>query len=226
MGSFPNTTAARILNALFGGATAGAAVPGSVSAAPNIYGNANTVATGIDGGVASGAVTLYVGLIAGGNATNQIPNNTGSATLATILTDNAILGGTTAAPINTAAGGPGAVYTLDEYTVSANNMARKQIAFTLSNATDVGGSSAQPVAQIQGPSDSAGVQFASSGTGATGSQAANRSVIGFFISTRLTAAAGGSAPNVIAYGNLSNSRTINAGDNPTFAQNAITITLD
>ena len=221
MGSFPNTTAARILGALF---TPPASI---ISATPTVYGSTNTTATGLDGGGAAGAsVTFYCGLIAGGTAGNPIPNNTGSATLQNILTDNAILGGTTAAPINTAAGGPGATYTLTEYTVAANNMARQAITFALSNTADTGGSTAQPVATIQGPGAANGISFAATSAGASSSQAATASVIGFFISTRLTAAGGGSAPNVIAYGNLSSSRTINSGDNPTFAQNAITITLD
>jgi len=220
MGSFPNTTAAKILGTLFTPA------PNIISASPTLYGNSNSTGNGLDGGGAAGAsVTLYVGLIAGGNATNPIPNNTAAATLQNILTDNAILGGTTNAPINTAAGGPGAVYGLTEYSVAGNNMARQAITFTLTNTGDTGGSTAQPVATIQGPTAAAGVSFAGAG-GANPAQATTASVIGFFISTRLTAAGGGAVPNVIAYGNLSSSRTINSGDNPTFAQNAITITLD
>jgi len=215
MGSYPNLTATRIMQLLFNQSL-------SVSGAPSLYGNSANSPAGLDGGATgSGTVTLYCGLLAANFA-----NNTAAAGL-TGLNDNAIASSGAGAPIPTGAG-QASNMSLAEYTVAGNNMARQVITFTLSNITDQTSATTTP-AKVTATGPNSAISFAASAAGASTTQNANTtSVIGFFISTRSStnAASGGTAPNIIAYGNLSTSRSIAAGDNPTFAQAAISIELD
>lgn len=203
MGSFPNLTAGRILSSLFV-SPANAAV-----GTPSLYINSVNSPAGIHSGAST--VTLYVGLLSG-----DFVNNTSSGALAAALTDAVIVSAGATSP--TASGGSGPPHNIREYTVLGNGMQRVSAQFALSNGGD-----GSTQATITGPTQA--ISFAANAsTGASNTQTIT-SVIGFFISTLLTPVAG-SAPNIIAYGNLSSSRSINTGDNPTFAANAITITLD
>jgi hypothetical protein len=209
MGSFPNKAAAQILKSLF--------VDKDVSAAPALYTNNGVGTKGIFAEVASGAVPLYIGLIAGGANTsgNGIPNGTGN--LNTILNDGVIVSS------GVAAGGWPVVAgarQLKEFT-GTSNTTRQPITFAVSGSTGNDGSS---IVTITGPTNP--ISFAGVG-GITLEQQPHESIIGFFITTLATQAGNASAlPSVVAYGTLSASRNVQLGDNPTFAANSITITLD
>ena len=209
MGSFPNRTASQILKSLF--------IDRDVSAAPALYTNNGVGTKGIFADVASGTVPLYIGLIAGGANTsgNGIPNGTGN--LHTILNDSVIVSSGVAAagwPVTPTA------RQLKEFT-NTSNTTRQPITFAISGTT---GNDGPSVVTITGPASP--ISFAGTG-GVNLAQQSHESIIGFFITTLLNQAGNASTlPTIVAYGTLSASRNVQIGDNPTFAANSITITLD
>jgi hypothetical protein len=213
MGSFPNKVASQILRSLF--------IDKDVAAAPALYTGTTTNTKGILTEAAngtSGGTPLYIGLISGGTSSNAIPNGTGS--LSNFLNDAAIVSSGVAV-----AGWPVAAGTrqLKEFTGANNNTLRQVIQFSMTSGTADDGAS---IVTITGPT--APIQFAGTG-GVTAAQATHESIIGFFITTLGSAAGLASStglPTVLAYGTLSMSRSVALGDNPTFAANSITITLD
>jgi hypothetical protein len=210
MGSFPNKTAAQILRSLF--------IDKDVSAAPALYTSTAGNTKGVFTEASAGPTPLYIGLIAGGAATsgNTIPNGQGN--LSGILNDSVIVSsGTNGWPV--LAG----TRQLKEFTASAlnNGTSRQPILFNVQSNTTEDGSS---VVTITGPTTA--IAFAGSG-GVSSGQQSYESIIGFFITTLASAQGNASSlPTVLAYGTLSASRNVQVGDNPTFAANSITITLD
>jgi hypothetical protein len=209
MGSFPNKVASQILKALF--------IDKDKVSVPGFYSNAKSE-KGIYTDKSNNVVSLYVGLIAGGTTTNSLPDGTGS--LASVLTDSSIVSsGNISWPVQAGLKG------LYEFTGNNNNTSRQVAEFELVYTTTEDSSSA--VATIQGPLQP--ITFAGNG-GVSNSQPTHQSVIGFFVTTLETlkgvAAGTSNAPTIVAYGTLSASRNIQQGDNPTFSQNSITITLE
>lgn len=212
MGSFPNKVAAQILKSLF--------IDKTVSATPALYTNTAANTAGVYTSAANGTVNgtpLYIGLISGGLGTtnNGIPN--GSTNLSNYLNDATIVSsGTSNWPVIPGSKG------LKEFTGSNNETERKQISFTVTSNTDVDGAT---TVTITGPTSA--ISFANSG-GVSSAQLSHESVIGFFITTLASGAGTGTSnlPTILAYGTLSASRNVQLGDNPTFAANSISITLD
>jgi hypothetical protein len=210
MGSFPNKTAAQILRTLF--------IDKDISAAPALFTSNAGNTKGIYTEASTGVTPLYIGLISGGAASsgNSIPN--GQSNLSSILNDAAIVSsGTNGWPV--VAG----TRQLKEFTASAlnNGTSRQLISFNVQSSTTEDGGS---IITITGPTNP--IAFAGTG-GVSNGQQSYESIIGFFITT--LASANGNAsnlPTVLAYGTLSASRNVQVGDNPTFAANSITITLD
>ena len=210
MGSFPNRVATQILTALF--------LDRDSAAAPALYTNTANTSKGIfTPSNASTGIPLYIGLIAGGTSTANNGISNGQTNLSSILNDNVIVSsGTTNWPVIPGSRG------LKEFTGANNGTSRQQITFTLAPNTGADGDN---IVTITGPA--VPISFAASG-GVTAAQPAFESIIGFFITT-LASTAGTSTtnlPTILAYGTLSAARNVQAGDNPTFATNSISITLD
>lgn len=203
MGSFPNKTAANILKLLFNSPTA--------VAEPSVYTTTgSSAARGIRSEIATAgsAVTLYIGLI---EATFGSPPGPGVPSNF-IQDSDMVSSGVTNWPITPGSNSFAEYKTTTSYT-------RPAITFgTVANDSDT-----NSAASVSGPSTT--VTF---GTAAA-AQTTGKQVVGFFITT-LASAQGNSStpilPTVVAYGQLSSARYIQSGDQPTFATNAITITLD
>ena len=210
MGSFPTRTAANLLKLIFkptvAAATNATVYTNSTSATQGIYTASSTVPT-----------PLYIGLIKGTFSTG-VPDNTA---IALALTDAAIRStGNNPWPVVT-----GGTYSLAEYWWSDSASTRPAITF---NAVEGDVENATALPFVRGPESS--ISFASTG-GAQGQGiiAAPNYIVGFFITTLSTGTGvpnPANVPTIVAYGRLSGGRVVGSGDNPTFAANAITITLD
>lgn len=216
MGSFPNKTAGNILKMLFNST--------ATVAAPCMYGTTTSTAGILTEQTTAGStnLALYIGLIEGGTA--SLPINESTANLGNIVNDTVITATGTSAPFASTTGV--GTYALKEYTRTSGGYGAIRKAITFGTVADDGDApAANTLAKVQGPS--ATVTFASAATGVTTGQTDGTAVIGFFISTY---SSGGNAsatlPTIVAYGHLSSARRVLQNDNPTFAANAITITLD
>lgn len=210
MGSFPNKVAGHILKSLF----VDKDVVSSSNAVPGFYTRDESVglSKGLYAPVAAGVNTtpLYIGLIAAGTSTT--PVSEGTSNLSSLINDVTInSAGTVSWPVLPFTHG------LKELTGNLG-LSRQPINFR--NPASLMDGSNNPFSVV-GPT----VSPISFGT-ANASQPVFESVIGFFITTLQTAVGSTSPlPTIVAYGTLSSSRRILNGDNPTFAVESVSISL-
>jgi len=210
MGSFPNMVAGQLLKAIFVTPFSSGAVATASGTVCSLYNSDTTTTLAAGGGFlgtsTAGAQLLYLGLI-------THPGAVGGQTVLTMadvnITSNTnTLAGTAWVPTGGGGTSGASIELID------SGYTRQAFTATLANTADGGTLAAVtlPVAQVN---------FGTIAVAVTGA------AVGFFISSVLTKNTGAALrPHVIAYGQLSTAKALGVGDQPTFAANAITITLD
>ena len=217
MGSFPNMVAGQLLKAIFVLPRSSGALAGAANGVASMYNSDATTTLANGGGFftansAGGVQLLYLGLIIHPGAVGGNTVIANAMTDATITSNTNDLAGQSWSATAGGASAPGiSVECVDQ------NYNRVTFSAALTNTVD-----GATIATVTLPSTAA-VNFATTGMNAAVTGAA----VGFFISSFAGKGTGvGLRPHVIAYGQLSTAKALGVGDQPTFAQNAITITLD
>lgn len=222
MGSFPNIVASQLLKAIFVTPFSSGTSAIMASGVCSLYNSDNaTVLSGATQGgfftaTAAGSQPLYLGLIEHANVTANGAVLTANLSDAIIQsTSGTVASATTWIATTGNAAGASAELIADGYD-------RKLFTATLSVNPAV---DSNTTAAVQLPVSLVNFGTIANYTGSAGGF--QKGIVGFFISSFAAKTTGaGIRPHVIAYGVLSNARTLQNGDQPTFAVNAITITLD
>ena len=223
MGSFPNIVASQLLKAIFVTPFSSGNSATASGTVCSLYNSDNVLAlsAATQGGFftatsTAGVQLLYLGLIEhtnvganvaviSGNFIDSLIQSTSGTVTSAAWVATGILSGTSAE-------------------LSDSGYDRKVFTASLQNAATDSGA----LAAVQLPGGNP-INFGTISTGYSSSNGSGgfKGIVGFFISSFAAKTTGGGLrPHVIAYGVLSNARTLQGGDQPTFAVNAITITLD
>ena len=222
MGSFPNIVASQLLKAIFVTPFSSGNSATASSTVCSLYNSDNVLAlnAATQGGFftasVAGAQPLYLGLIEHQNVGANAPVISGN------FIDSLIQ--STSGTVTSAAWVATGSLSGTSAELSDSGYDRKVFTASLQNAATDSGA----LAAVQLPGGNP-INFGTISNTYTSSNGASglKGIVGFFISSFIAKTTGGGLrPHVIAYGVLSNARTLQGGDQPTFAVNAITITLD